>query len=192
MGCISPTVVRKGSAAFLAPCGRCSQCVASRVSAYTFLIQRELQSPLYRSSGSSFVCLTYSNKTLPISSAGYSTLVKDDLQRFFKRLRINLQRDGYSVPLKHISCGEYGDNGRPHYHACILGISPALCDSYVRRSWSNGYGGLIDVKPLALSGVGYVCKYISKSHPYGSVLDEYNRRGAIPPFILMSKGLGVD
>lgn len=193
MGCISPTVVRKGSAAFLAPCGRCSQCVASKVSAYTFFIQKELQSPLYRASGSSFVCLTYSNKTLPVSSAGYMTLVKDDLQRFFKRFRISLQRAGYDVPIKHLSCGEYGEtDGRPHYHSCVLGISPALCEQYVRKSWTNGYGGLIDVKPLSLGAVGYVCKYLSKSHPYGKVLEEYQRREAIPPFVLTSKGLGVD
>ena len=192
MGCISPTVVHKGPSAFLSPCRYCVQCIASRVSAYTFLIQKELSSPLYRASGSSFVTLTYSNKTLPISPVGCVTLVKDDLQRFFKRLRINLVRAGYDVPLRYIANGEYGDdNGRPHYHACILGISPALAEPMIRSSWSQGYGGLIDVQPLKLSGVGYCCKYLSKSHPFGKVLDEYNRRQAIPPFVLMSKGLGT-
>lgn len=195
MGCISPTVVHKGSSAFLSPCGHCSQCIASQVSAYTFLFGKEMCRPIYKASGSSFVTLTYSNKTLPISPSGALTLSVDDLQRFYKRLRINLQRAGYTVPLKHISAGEYGTDSalpRPHYHCCILGVSPSVAEPAIRRAWSQGYGGLIDVKPLLLSGVGYVCKYLSKSHPFGRVKAEYEARQAQPPFVLQSKQIGVD
>lgn len=195
MGCISPSVVNKGSSAFLSPCGKCSQCIASKVSAYTFLFQKEMLKPIYKASGSSFITLTYSNQTLPISSAGALTLCKSDLQRFFKRLRINFFRSGYDVPLKYIAAGEYGSSSvlpRPHYHICLLGAAPAVAESATRSAWSNGYGGLIDVKPLRLSGVGYVCKYLSKSHPFGSVLEQYQKLAAEPPFVLMSKGLGVD
>lgn len=195
MGCISPSVVHKGSSAFLSPCGKCSQCIASKVSSYTFLFQKEMIKPIYRASGSSFITLTYSNKTLPISPAGALTLKKSDLQRFFKRLRINLVRAGYNVPLKYISAGEYGSDSalpRPHYHICLLGASPAVAEPATRAAWSNGYGGLIDVKPLQLSGVGYVCKYLSKSRPFGSVLAQYQALQAQPPFVLTSKGLGVD
>lgn len=193
MGCISPSVVHRGSHAFLSPCGKCSQCVASKVSAYTFLVDKEMQSPLYRNSGSSFVDLTYDNNHLPISSAGSMTLVKSDLQKFFKRLRINFVRAGYDIPLKYVSCGEYGtDFGRPHYHIALLGVARALAEPLCRQSWSNGYGGFVQCGVLELSGVSYVLKYLSKAHPFGSVLEEYNARQALPPFVLVSKGLGLN
>lgn len=193
MGCLSPTIVFKSPYAFKAPCRYCPQCIASRVSAYTFKVEMARKSPISVKYGDCFVTLTYNDRNLPLSDSGYCTLVKDDLQRFFKRLRISLQRAGYMVPLKYVSCGEYGDKGRCHYHVCLLGVSASVVKPFLRSAWSDKkYGGLVDVRPLDSGAIGYVCKYLGKSHPYGVVLDEYNARGAIPPFVLSSKGLSKE
>lgn len=194
MSCISPTVVRRGSSAFLAPCGKCSQCIASKVSEYTFLYQKEWLKPVYASSGASFLCLTYDDSNVPVSPKGYMSTKIDDLQRFFKRFRINLSRIGYDIPIKYISCTEYGgDNGRPHCHASILGVPPVLCADIARKSWTDKhYGGLIDVKPLNIGGVSYCLKYLSKQKPLGKIKEEYEKRECETPRVLISKGLGVD
>lgn len=193
MSCISPTVVHRGTSAFLAPCGHCSQCIASRVSEYTFLFRKEWLKPYYARSGASFLCLTYDNSTVPVSPAGYMTTKIDDLQRFFKRFRFNLRDMGYDIPVKYIACTEYGENGRPHMHASILGVAPALCTAVARKSWTERrYGGLIDVKPLQIGGVSYCLKYLSKQKPLGKIKEQYEIRECETPRVLMSKGLGVE
>lgn len=194
MGCISPSIVRKGTSAFLSPCGKCSQCIASKVSEYTFLFRKEWLKPVFARSGGSFLCLTYDNSTLPISPQGYMSTKIDDLQRFMKRFRINLVRAGYDIPVKYVACTEYGsDNGRPHMHFSILGVPPVLCSDIARKSWTDRhYGGLIDVDPLEIGGVSYCLKYLSKQNPIGTIKQQYIDRGCETPRVLVSKGLGVD
>lgn len=194
MSCISPSVVHRGASAFLSPCRCCSQCVASRIAEFTFLYRKEWLKPYYARSGGSFLCLTYDNSTLPISSRGYVTTKVDDLQRFLKRFRINLVRSGYQIPIKYVACTEYGgDNGRPHMHISMLGVPPVLCADIARMSWTEKhYGGLIDVDPLEIAGVSYCLKYLSKQHPLGKIKQEYIDRDCETPRVLVSKGLGVD
>ena len=63
-----------------------------------------------------FITLTYNNNNLP----KYKSLVKKELQDFFKRLRKK-----YGEGIRYYACGEYGPKGkRPHYHAIIFGWKP--------------------------------------------------------------------
>lgn len=192
MSCISPTIVRIAHGAMLAPCGRCSQCIQSKVSALTFLAQQEVYQARRDNTGSSFVTLTYSNRSLPISDRGQPTLRRRDIQLFCKRLRQHLVERGYKQPLKILYCGEYGDLGRPHYHLAIIGCPTSLTDAAVRKSWEHGKYGLVDVKPMTDGAVGYICKYMSKTHPRKDVLEVYEANGCEPPFIQHSQKLGYN
>ena len=79
-----------------------------------------------------FLTLTYNDDNLP-SDVG---LHKDDLQRFFKRLRKALD----TKKIRYFACGEYGDTtSRPHYHAIVFGLGLNEIDKkYVTDAWPLG------------------------------------------------------
>lgn len=194
MSCVSPTIIYKNGSVVDVPCRHCAQCIASRVADLSFLAEKELEYCYKRGLGASFVTLTYSSEHLPFSPRGFLTVRKSDLVNFHKRLRINLERDNIPIKYKHISCLEYGDeNGRPHMHSVIIGLSDALAQKYISWSWSIDNFGLIDVQPLrGFSGVRYVCKYMSKSNPFGYVKQIYKFAGSESPKVLHSVGIGRD
>lgn len=194
MSCVSPTIIYKNGAVVDVPCRHCAQCIASRVADLSFLAEKELEYCYKRGLGASFVTLTYSDDHLPFSERGFLSVRKADLVNFHKRLRINLQRDNISIQYKHISCLEYGDAcGRPHLHSVIIGLSDVLANKYIDMSWSKDNFGLVDVQSLkGYSGVRYVCKYMSKSNPYGMVKKIYEYAGSEPPKVLHSVGIGRD
>lgn len=68
-------------------------------------------------------------------------LRKKDLQDFFKRLRRNIDKIGYSK-ITYFGCGEYGPQTfRPHFHAVIHfnDAHLATCiEQLVRKSWKFG------------------------------------------------------
>ena len=93
------------------PCGRCIACRIRKREEWTIRLLHELK---YHADAV-FVTLTYNDESLPINQKGYPTLRKKHLQDFFKRLRINLDRDYHHRKIKYFACGEYGDcTGRPH------------------------------------------------------------------------------
>lgn len=181
------------------PCGQCTACRINRAQDWTKRLYDELN---YWNGLASFVTLTYNNENLPENE----TLVKKDLQLFFKRLRKNLEYDGRRI--KYYACGEYGDNfGRPHYHAIIYGLSPTdrldririvdswpLCDEsifnlkHIGDVWLKG--NAIDV--VNRKDIQYVAKYVQKKWTGDKAKQEYEQTGRIPPFALMSKGLGKE
>lgn len=194
MPCISPTMVYRDGHTFLNPCRHCSQCIASRVDELSFLASKDLQAAYKRGYGASFITLTYNDNALPIAPTGYRTLVKPDVQKFWKRLRFELSENGFKHSLKHITAGEYGDEqGRPHYHAVIIGLDDFLANKYVHRAWDKQKFGLADVEALgSLSGIRYTLKYLSKTNPYGRVKELYDFAQVQPPFVVHSQKLGFD
>lgn len=193
MSCVSPTFVNQGSAHFGSPCGHCHNCISRKVADLSFLANLELQKVYRLGLGASFITLTYNDARLPVSSQGYFTLRKSDLQKFLKRFRFELNDIGFTYPIKHVSAGEYGDRGRPHYHLVIIGCDSLTAKTAINKVWSCDNYGLTDVQTLRSgSGIRYVLKYMSKSHPYGKVLQEYQSQGVEPPFTQHSIGLGCD
>lgn len=88
------------------PCGKCLGCKADE--AMSWAIRCHNEASLHKQS--CFVTLTYNDENLP------PTLVKRDLQNFFRHIRDQGQK------IRYLACGEYGDStNRPHYHACIFG-----------------------------------------------------------------------
>lgn len=118
------------------------------------------------------------------------TLVKSDLQKFFKRMRINMTRAGCDIKFKHISCGEYGDKfGRPHYHCVFLGLSDVLAANFTKDAWPYG---IVDVGALRSGGLRYVLKYCTKANQDPDVKALRDSLSVQRPYLVHSLGLGKD
>ena len=141
-------------------CGRCDGCISKQRTDWRVRAYYESLDCLSRSD--SFVLfdtLTYTDSyvrhysdifpdmQIPSLLNGFA-FSRPDVQKFFKRLRINLKRDGYkydSSQLRYILTSEFGtDEGgthRPHYHLLFFvsfPISPIVFSRHVSRAWMFG------------------------------------------------------
>lgn len=159
----------------LVPCGRCIACRLNKSRGWAIRIMHEVKV----SKVSCFVTLTYSDEFLPKNKS----LVVEDCQKFFKRLRKNSQ-----LKIRYFLGGEYGEQGaRPHYHAVLFGISKDF-KAEIERSWGLGY---ITVDDVTIERAMYVAKYTVKKLS-GSEKSKYGDR--VSEFGLMSRrpGIGSD
>lgn len=178
MQCLHPIEVpimengRKTKSYHLVPCGHCVACLQARQQDWVKRVSYEVE----RSLCSVFVTLTYDNEYLPYNV--YPTLLKSDLQKFFKRLR---KRTG--IELRYFACGEYGTHTiRPHYHAIIWSKQIFKLED-IQTSWNLGH---IQFGNVTGKSIAYVCKYVLKSSKY----PEHSEK----PFVVMSRrpGIGID
>lgn len=169
------------------PCGICCLCRNKNTKDWRIRAVAETQTsptpPI-------FVTLTY--KDMP--EFGVS---KEELQKFFKRLRISLDRKGISHQLRYFACGEYGKlTGRPHYHVIFwnwpLDEDAARCgiplsiqaDRLIRPVWDKGF---ICTRQSDYGSISYIMKYMRKGIQSPSGLN--------PGFFLSSRkngGLGAE
>lgn len=157
------------------PCGKCPNCLARRVSSWSFRIMQETK----RSLSAHFITLTYDTSHVPITPAGFMEIRKRDLQLFFKRLR---KASPKCVAIKYYAVGEYGGNTkRPHYHIILFNAQLPL----IQPAWSLGQVNYGDERGVTMAAAGYCLKYISKK--WRPMHHNDDRQ---PPFALMSKGLG--
>lgn len=97
---------------------------------------------------------------------------------------INVERRQF----KYYCTTEYGpDTNRPHAHAILFNFdpSPGVVDMLVRKCWPKGFVSVFPAREDDPGFIGYVTKYLVNNMlcPSSDVL---------PPFSLMSKGLGLD
>lgn len=156
MQCEKPIIIRKpGTSSFenekiAVPCGRCFACQINKARDWSVRIMQE--NSCHKSSV--FVTLTYNEENLPRVSASQGTLVKKDLQDFFKRLRKNTGKK-----LRYFACGEYGENyARPHYHCIIFGLSKCA-ESDIVNAWPLGF---VQVGSVSFGSASYVARYTTK------------------------------
>ena len=169
MQCIRPIWLE--SAKRFVFCKKCIACKVARTREWSVRMLHEMSSHEV----SVFATLTYSEDNIPSNGS----ISKSELQRFFKRLR----KRGCS--LKYYASGEYGEqNGRPHYHAIIFGLS--LKDRLViEDAWRLG---IVHLGTVTYDSCRYVAQYIDKVY-YGDMIKQiYGDREQ--PFQLFSKGLG--
>lgn len=180
MQCMHPSLIRNpawdGSRdvpqSFTVPCGRCIGCRLARTREWSIRLLHELS--YY--DGSSFITLTYDDMHLPFDCG----LHKDHLQKFFKRLRKDL--DGREI--KYFACGEYGDKSfRPHYHAIVFGLDPSEFH-LVGENWHYGF---VYPGTVSYDSIKYVAGYVQKKL-YGKDAAQYQGRQA--PFCISSQGIG--
>lgn len=175
------------------PCGRCPECKKQRINGWIFRLEEELK----RSTTAIVVTLTYDTVHVPITNALYMSLKKEDVQKFFKRMRKavssewNKHKGEHDGPMawfqeepqiKYYLCGEYGtDTDRPHYHAIIFNLPDW---TYVENAWQKGHVHY-DLE-ISTAAMAYTTKYMDK--PKRIPLHRNDDRE--PEFSLMSKRLG--
>lgn len=165
------------------PCGKCLACRISKRREWKIRMLHELS---YHDDAS-FITLTYSDQHLPTNNS----LVKRDLQLFFKRLR-----KSYPNKIKYFACGEYGEQThRPHYHAILFGLGlkdkQFVMDAWPYADWSVP---TIQQKSFGIAepdSIGYVAGYIDKKYSGELEENEYQSTGREPVFKLSSNGLGL-
>lgn len=132
-----------------------------------------------------FLTLTYNNDNLPSDKS----IHKDELQRFFKRLRKRVCKDfGKEHRVKYYACGEYGEKGdRPHYHAIIFGLSVMDAMIMLPDLWTLGF---FKIMPVYYESCKYVCSYVMKKYNGDKAKEVYGTKQI--PFRLSSQGLGKE
>lgn len=138
---------------------------------------------------STFATLTFEDEHLPRTADGLPTLDKRGAQRFFKRLRHNVQKCRYPVPLRHLTIGEYGPRTlRPHLHSIIFGLcgfdAGGPHEDAVKRAWGFGH---VDLQPVNDKTIHYV----AAGHAIGGGLAEADLKGREAPFALRSRNPGI-
>lgn len=142
------------------PCGRCLGCRLEYSRQWAVRCIHEAQCH----KTNSFITLTFAPEHLPKNHS----ISKEDLQKFFKRLRKNT-----GIKLRYFACGEYGEkNNRPHYHAIIFGydfpdkyLHTKVNDNLLYRSptlekaWPFGHSLIGDV---TFESAAYVARYVMK------------------------------
>lgn len=171
MKCPNPIVVRdKKNKSYYAPCGKCPVCLTNRREDWTIRMIEESKNHLY----SVFITLTYDEENIKFNDLGFARVVKEDLQKFIKRLRSKIQHE-----IKYFAISEYGPaTHRPHYHIIAFGLG-VHHTSVIERSWDLG---IVTVDKLNIRRISYSARYHADKG--------YTPRGREPTFCLMSKGLG--
>lgn len=103
--------------------------------------------------------------------------LRDDWQRYTKRLRRSLQYHGYDIPFKYYTISERGDDGRLHFHSLLYGFEHSTFKSrnkkgqlvdlvefspitdIIEKSWGQGF---VFFESACPENIKYVTKYIHK------------------------------
>lgn len=185
------------------PCGRCTGCRLERSRQWAMRCIHEKQ----MHNASSFITLTYSDKTLPEGGS----LDIEAYKRFMKRLRWKFG-DG----IRFCGCGEYGDNtARPHYHILLLNCDfpdrkylrmsesglPLFSSKVLDELWTEeGVNlGFANIGNVDFDSCAYVARYVMKkvigNDTFDSSLYDWST-GIVKeaPFMTMSRrpGLGTE
>ena len=95
---------------------------------------------------------------------------------------------------RYYAVGEYGDKfQRPHYHIILFGVSLEFESDrlIVEDCWNKGF---IKVGTVTEKSIYYVSKYSTKRFFGHKAYLEFDKKGRIPEFSLMSRrpGLGKE
>lgn len=171
------------------PCGKCEFCKNAKRKDWA--VRLALESKFHKDKF--FLTLTYNDENLPENG----TLVKSDLQKFFKRLRKFIA----PTKIKYFAVGEYGEKSlRSHYHAIIYGWKPndlepinrsdttnILTSKTLERIWGKG---LVGIGTVNYTTCAYVAKYILKK-AYNTDKEFYEVTGLAPEFQVSSKNPAI-
>lgn len=188
--CVRPLVLKERQVTV--PCGFCIECRSRYALMWALRCVHEAELHVEKC----FVTLTYDpvymehmNKT--------GSLVKRDLQVFFKKLR------AWAKPRKvrYYAAGEYGDrNGRPHYHALVFGCNfadkelvkpgkfPLFRSAALEELWPIG---LSRCGTVSVESARYVAGYVMKKVDQVGRKKKYCSATGVelePEFSIMSRG----
>lgn len=118
---------------YAVPCGKCVICRERHANEWACRAMCEAQTSI---SIPYFVTLTYNSLNIPSDGVH-----KEHVQKFLKRLRVNVERYcGFGTNIRYYCCAEYGSKTkRPHYHLLLFNM-PLLQVNHVmdlvQKSWS--------------------------------------------------------
>lgn len=169
------------------PCGRCIGCRLDR--SLHWAVRCVHEASLHDQN--CFLTLTYDDQHLRSDS-----LIKKDLQDFWKRLRKVIS----PRKIRYFACGEYGEQfQRPHYHACVFGYWPDDAFLYTVRSGSELYlspmigrlwpFGFHTIGKVNFESAAYVARYVLKKVNGEPAGEHYH--GRVPEFVVMSRKPGI-
>lgn len=192
----------------------CGQCIGCRLEySRQWAIRCVLESA--RWPRNIFITLTYDDDHLPEavpladpvtgevqSLSPLHSLSLDDIQKFFKRLRVQCQREYDFTGIRVFYCGEYGSTTyRPHYHAILFNVPDFdltfykqnfngdllyNCD-FLSRVWGKGF---VVVGKVNFCTCAYVARYILKKQK-GHNSSIYPAVGILPEFSNQSRRPGI-
>lgn len=188
------------------PCGHCIECYLNYSMQWANRCMLELTN--YEPCECWFLTLTYDNEHIPYIDAASDvisgTLLKDDLQKFWKRLRQFVERDiGEKSRLRYFACGEYGSTTlRPHYHAILYGFPwvdlqswsmsksgfPLFRSPLLESIWKNG---IVTVSPVSWNTCAYTARYVLKKADKSIDQSFYDINGLTPEYVTMSRRPGI-
>lgn len=182
------------------PCGHCIDCRLQHSRMWANRCMMELN--YYDPCECWFLTLTYDEEHVPKvqSDIFQGTLVKEDLQKFWKRLRRDADYHGDPARVRYFACGEYGIRGRPHYHAILYGYP--LVDLVTWTQSKSGYiiyrsnklekiwgKGIVALSPVTWDTCAYTARYVLKK---SNKIDKiYKIENVCPEFITMSRNPGI-
>lgn len=182
----------------------CGQCLGCRLDYSRTWGFRQVHESLCHDDNS-FITLTYAPENLPRGG----TLVKEHLQKFFKRLRHHIA----PRRVRYYACGEYGSKlTRPHYHANLFGLDFEDKELFSQQPDYNIYTsemlsdiwqlGFVTCGEFTLQTAMYTARYITKKVTGPTAHEHYQNVDLqtgelyqlLPEFTVMSRrpGLGRD
>lgn len=191
------------------PCGKCTGCRMQY--AENWAIRCILEARQWKDN--CVITLTYNNEHLPKGKKidpntgeileENVTLCKEDVQKFFKRLRKTYSKKYNQNNIRFFMCGEYGDKrGRPHYHVILFNCY--IPDQEFFKFNNNGFKiynskeiekiwGLGDVKinELSYEMCAYIARYVLKKQKDKGSKEWYECNGQVPEFTNMSRRPGI-
>lgn len=179
--CINPVWIKEQR--MFVNCGKCEYCHKIWVNDWATRLQMQKEMSYL----TLCMTLTYNNENLSVKN-GVPTLSKDDVQKFFKRVRKQTNKLYPDVSYQYYISGEYGSTYlRPHYHLILfvngdnLNVSKYDIQTICLDKWQKGY---IKFEENDNISVRYLAKYIGKT----TGISEYAENHDIPlPFVLMSR-----
>lgn len=188
------------------PCGKCPECLNANAKDWVYRIMKEAQ----QWDSNYFITLTYDDEHLP----NPPFLVKDEISKFNKKLKVYLEREGLPSNFRFYAVGEYGSEGyRPHYHGIYFNLTiPDLkpfgktqsgavnyISDFIAKVWSKG---LISIGEVDEASAAYVARYCEKKRDltdeekrkYNNFYDPLTGVMFQPEFSVMSRrpGIGAD
>lgn len=164
-------------------CGKCDYCRKLWLSDWSKRLQMQKELSQYT------ICatLTYNNEHLPFIN-GVPSLSKEDIQKFFKRVRKYLSSYYKDCQIQYFISGEYGSSFlRPHYHLIMFvntdnrSYTQYDFQTIMLDKWQKGF---IQFMPNNNMSISYLAKYIGKTTGISEHASQYN----LPlPFVLMSR-----
>lgn len=178
------------------PCGQCTGCRLEHSRQWAMRCVHEAK--MHKEN--CVLSLSYNPEKLPENLS----LVKRDLQLFFKRMRKAVGR------FRYYACGEYGERSRrPHYHAAIFGFDVVDKKFYKRSKigtslytselmndiWGNGF---VVVGEMNFESAAYIARYVVDKMTgdmadmwYSWIDDDGVWHDVEPEFAVMSRRPGI-